>query len=120
MSCWPSCRCRPGCSSPTPGVKTAVLVFRRPATATREGEPATKHVWFYEVRNDGYDPDKTPGRAGRRRRRRTTSQTCWRNGKAYKAGSFAAPPGLEANTLLPHGSVEPNAWWAIARAARSV
>jgi len=31
--------------------------------------------------------------------------------KAYKAGSFDTPPGLEANTLLPHGSEEPTCWW---------
>ncbi|MGH3090656.1 MAG: HsdM family class I SAM-dependent methyltransferase, partial [Rubrobacteraceae bacterium] len=51
-----------GVFKPYAGVKTSVLVFRRPANAPEEGEPATKRAWFYEVRNDGFDPDKIPGR----------------------------------------------------------
>ena len=31
--------------------------------------------------------------------------------KTYKAGGFKTPPGLEANSLLPHGSAEPSCWW---------
>ena len=43
---------------PYAGVKTSVLVFRRPTTEPAEGRAATGRVWFYEIRNDGYDPDK--------------------------------------------------------------
>ena len=31
--------------------------------------------------------------------------------KTYKTGGFATVPGLEANTLLAHGSEEPTSWW---------
>ena len=44
-----------GVFKPYAGVKTSVLVFRRPASAPEEGTSATKRVWFYEVQNDGYD-----------------------------------------------------------------
>ena len=47
-----------GVFKPYAGVKTSVLVFRRPTTAPDEGTAATGQVWFYEVANDGYDPDK--------------------------------------------------------------
>ena len=32
--------------------------------------------------------------------------------KVYKSSGFNTVPGLEANALLPHGSEEPNCWWA--------
>ena len=50
-----------GVFKPYAGVKTSVLVFRLPTTETGEGEVATKQVWFYEIRNDGYDPEKIQG-----------------------------------------------------------
>ena len=31
--------------------------------------------------------------------------------KTYKASGYTTPPGLEANTLLAHGSDEPTCWW---------
>ena len=61
--------------------------------------------------NDGYDPDKISGGG----RVETPGEndipdllTQW---KKYKTSGFIAPPGLEANTLLPHGSEEPGCWW---------
>jgi hypothetical protein len=50
-----------GVFKPYAGVETSVLVFRRPAAEPAKGKTATRHVWFYEVRNDGYDPDKIQG-----------------------------------------------------------
>ena len=29
-----------------------------PVVEPAEGQAATGHVWFYEIRNDGYNPDK--------------------------------------------------------------
>jgi type I restriction enzyme M protein len=39
-----------GVFKPYTGVKTAVLVFRKP---TEGSEQVTEKVWFYEVKNDG-------------------------------------------------------------------
>ncbi len=68
-------------------------------------------VWFYEVRNDGYDPDKIAGGGRVETPEKNDIPDLLTHWKAYKAGGFAAPLGLEANTLLPHGSEEPTCWW---------
>jgi len=31
--------------------------------------------------------------------------------KTHKDSGYTTPPGLEANTLLAHGSEEPACWW---------
>lgn len=97
-----------GVFKPYAGVKTAVLVFRKPAS---EKAKRSHKIWFYEVRNDGYDPDKISG-GGRvetpERNDITDLLTQW---KAYKASDFAIPPGIEAHSLLPHGSEDPHSWW---------
>ena len=93
------------------GVKTSVLVFSKP----NNQEPITSNsrsVWFYEIKNDGYDPDKVSG-GGR-------VETPNENGipallvawKTYKARAFQIPPGPEANTLLNADAEEPVCWWA--------
>ena len=69
-------------------------------------------VWFYEVRNDGYDPDKIAGGGRVETPEKNEIPDLLVQWKAYKASGFATPPGLEANTLLPHGTVEPTCWWA--------
>ena len=100
-----------GVFKPYAGVKTSVLVFRRPAVKPEEGVAATRHVWFYEIRNDGYDPDKIQGGG----RPETPDKndvpgllTAW---AAYKASRFNSPPGVEAGSLLDPGSEEPRCWW---------
>jgi len=105
-----------GVFKPYAGVKTSVLVFQRPT------EPAVnialnrfnqrRPVWFYEIKNDGYDPDKVSG-GGR-------VETPNENGipalleawASYKAGALQNPPGPEANTLLEADAEEPTCWWA--------
>ncbi len=101
-----------GVFKPYAGVKTSVLVFRRPATAPEDGEAATRHVWFYDVRNDGYDPDRIQG--GGRPETPAANDipgllTAWAD---YRAAQFRQPPGVEAGALLEAGSDEPRCWWA--------
>ncbi len=98
-----------GVFKPYAGVKTAVLVFRKPASDTAK---RLDKVWFYEVRNDGYDPDKIAGGGRVETPEKNDIPDLLVQWKAYKASGFATPPGLEANTLLPHGTVEPTCWWA--------
>ena len=50
-----------GVFKPYAGVKTSVLVFRKPISAPKKGKAATEKVWFYDVKNDGFDPDKIQG-----------------------------------------------------------
>lgn len=102
-----------GVFKPYAGVKTNVLVFRKPHDS--ESKRKAKQVWFYEVSNDGYDPDKI-SEGGR-----VETPGCndipdmlaqW---KEYKASKFTSPPGVEANSILEPGSETPRCWWVDAR-----
>ena len=100
-----------GVFKPYAGVKTSVLVFRRPRVAADEAA-ATRRIWFYEIRSDGYDPEKTQARG----RPETPDKNdipgllaAWAN---YQASRFEEPPGVEAGSVLDSGSDEPRAWWA--------
>jgi type I restriction enzyme M protein len=97
-----------GVFKPYAGVKTAVLVFRRPLseTAKRLGK-----VWFYEIRNDGYDPEKVSGGGRVETPEKNDIPFLLNQWQLYKASGFMMPPGIEAKTLLPYGSEEPTRWW---------
>lgn len=97
-----------GVFKPYAGVKTAVLVFRKPAS---ESAKRPDKVWFYEVRNDGYDPDKISGGGRVETPELNNIPDLLAQWKAYKAGGFKTPPGSEANALLPAGSEAPTCWW---------
>ena len=101
-----------GVFKPYAGVKTSVLVFSKPNNQELLTNNSRSVVWFYEIKNDGYDPDKVSG-GGR-------VETPNENGipglldewAIYKAGGFQNPPGPEANTLLEASATEPACWWA--------
>ncbi len=102
-----------GVFKPYAGVKTSVLVLRRPAKEPENGASATTQVWFYEIRNDGYDPDKIQGGG----RPETPAQNdipgllaAWAR---YKASRFLEPPGAEANAFLDPGTEDPRCWWTL-------
>lgn len=102
-----------GVFKPYAGVKTGVLVFRRPAAGAKKDKKA-KHkekVWFYEVRADGFDPDKIVGGGRPETPDRNDIPDLLAQWARYKQSSFKKPPGVEAGTLLPPGSEEPRCWW---------
>jgi type I restriction enzyme M protein len=120
-----------GVFKPYAGVKTGVLVFRKPllrhSGESRNPEggswtPASAgvtinakrldKVWFYEVANDGYDPDKISGGGRVETPDRNDIPDLLKQWKAYKASKFFNPPGVEAGTLLESGSEMPRCWWA--------
>ena len=99
-----------GVFRPYAGVKTSVLVFRRPRVAPDKAA-ATRHVWFYEIQNDGYDPEKI--QSGGRPETPEMNDipgllTAW---ETYKASRFDEPPGVEAGSVLDPGSEHPHSWW---------
>lgn len=98
-----------GAFKPYTGVKTGVLVFRKPIDRVK---PATRHVWFYEIRADGYDPDKITSGGRPETPERNDIPDLLRQWAIYKASGFGTLPGVEAGTLLPAGSDEPRCWWA--------
>jgi len=99
-----------GFFKPYTGVKTSVLVFRKPMS--KPNGAATKQVWFYELHADGYDPDKT--QAGGRPETPSLNDIPALMGAwdEYKATGFATPPGIAANTVLPAGTDQPMCWYA--------
>jgi len=105
-----------GVFKPYAGVKTAVLVFHKPRNEpssrhSGEGRNPDKKIWFYEVKNDGYDPDRISGGGRVETRELNDIPDLLAQWKAYKASGFKQPPGAEANTLLPAGSEAPACWW---------
>ncbi len=100
-----------GVFKPYAGVKTSVLVFRRPATGLEEGKTATRRVWFYEVRNDGYDPDKIQSGGRPETPERNDIPGLLAAWAEYKASRFQKPPGVEAGAVLAAGSEKPRSWW---------
>lgn len=101
-----------GVFKPYAGVKTSVLVIRRPANLPEQGKPATQKVWFYEIKNDGYDPDKIQGGGRPETPEQNDIPSMLKEWEVYKATKFTQPPGEVANTVLKPGSPEPKCWWA--------
>ena len=101
-----------GVFKPYAGVKTSVLVFRRPATEPEEAQAATERVWFYEIRNDGYDPERRQGGGRPETPEENDVSGLLGEWAEYQSSRFQKPPGVEAGVLLDAGSDEPYCWWA--------
>jgi len=101
-----------GVFKPYAGVKTSVLIFRKPVTAPKKGKAATQKAWFYEVKNDGFDPDKIQGGVRPETPEKNDIPGLLAAWNQYKKSDFRVPPGEEANKILPPGSEEPRSWWA--------
>lgn len=107
-----------GVFKPYTGVKTAVLVFRKPfngavsAVKTKDKEKTVAQVWFYEVKNDGFDPDKITGGGRPETPELNDIPRLLREWKEYKKSGFTQPVGIETGTLLKAGTDEPRSWWA--------
>ena len=98
-----------GVFKPYTGVKTAVLVIRNPLeSAVRQ----VNQVWFYEVKNDGYDPDKISGGGRPETPELNDIPNLLKQWKVYRESGFMQPPGFEKGELLKSGSDEPRCWWA--------
>lgn len=69
-------------------------------------------VLFYEVRADGFDPDKIQGGGRPETPERNDIPDLLAKWSEYKVSGYKNPPGVEANALLNPGSEEPRCWWA--------
>jgi type I restriction enzyme M protein len=109
-----------GVFKPYAGVKTGILVFRTPAERAPspgvEGggkkKPDGHKIWFYELKNDGYDPDKITGGGRPETPEKNEIPAMLEQWKLYKDSSFKKPPGVEAGDKLPPGNDEAKCWWA--------
>lgn len=101
-----------GVFKPYAGVKTAILVFRRPAFA--KTKPDDAKVWFYEVKNDGFHPERIVGGGRVQTPDRNDLPNLLELWAEFKSSGFKNPPGVEASKLLAAGEREPKSWWASA------
>ncbi len=99
-----------GVFKPYAGVKTGILVFRKPLTLAKK--KGREKVWFFEVKNDGYDPDKITGGGRPETPEKNDVPELLKLWAEYKDSCFERVPGVEAGTILPAGSSEPKCWWA--------
>jgi type I restriction enzyme M protein len=106
-----------GVFKPYAGVKTGVLVFQRPSSINnRKSKIVNAKVWFYEIRADGFDPDKITGGGRPETPDRNDIPDMLGQWKTYKDSKFSNPPGIEAGTLMPPGSEETRCWWTTIKA----
>ncbi len=103
-----------GVFKPYAGVKTGVLVFRRPVSTSKSDKNKNHNarVWFYEVRADGFDPDKIQGGGRPETPERNDIPNLLHQWAGYKKSGFREIPGVEGGSLLPTGTDEPRCWWA--------
>jgi Epoxide hydrolase N terminus len=83
-----------GVFKPSAGGKIGVLVFRK-LRADAAAVPKTSNVWFYEVRNDSYDPDKIVGGGRPETHEKNDIPALLQQWKIYKDSGFNDSPGVE-------------------------
>jgi type I restriction enzyme M protein len=98
-----------GVFKPYAGVKTGVLVFLKPI---KPDVKKVSKIWFYEVRAEGYDPDKIEGGGRPETPERNDIPDLLKQWKTYKQSDFKEAPGVLSGTLLEPGTEEPHCWWA--------
>ncbi len=99
-----------GVFKPYAGVKTGVLVFRRPNAEKKDRHSG--NVLFAEVKNDGFDPDKITGGGRPETPDKNDIPELLGLWELFRESGFQNPPGAKAGTLLPPGSKTPTCWWA--------
>lgn len=101
-----------GVFKPYAGVKTSILIFRRPLQSDLSTPNSGRRIWFYDLAADGYDADKVSG-GGRPQTPEKNDipafLTAW---ATFKRDGFRMPPGVATGTVLPAGTPEPKSWHA--------
>jgi len=100
-----------GVFKPYAGVKTGVLLFQKPLSNSKKKINAPK-VWFYEIENDGYDPDKIVGGGRPETPEKNNIPDLLKQWHIYKESGYKELPGEKANALLEPDTEMPHCWWA--------
>ena len=102
-----------GVFKPYAGVKTGVLVFQRPTGGVKKDMKTRikEKVWFYDVRADGFDPDKISGGGRPETPEKNNIPDLLSQWGDYRKSGYKKPPGVEGGTILEPGSEEPHYWW---------
>jgi type I restriction enzyme M protein len=99
-----------GVFKPYAGVKTGVLVFRRPTA--EKSDKNTGQVWFAEIKNDGFDPDKIVQGGRPETPDKNDIPEMLASWTDYKNSNFTKPPGVKTGEILLAGTPEPKSWWS--------
>ena len=102
----------PGVFRPYAGIKTGILIFRRPENHRSLIAGSARTICFFDVRADGYDPDRIAGGVRPEAPERNDIPELLRVWARYRESKFLRPPGVEARTVLEVGSEMPRYWWA--------
>ena len=102
----------PGVFRPYTRIKTSVIVFRRPTNKPESGNSATGRVWFCEIRNDGYDPNRLQGGSRIPTPEKNDIPGLLADWGEYEESGFDKPPGVEFGALFDGGAEELCSWWA--------
>lgn len=98
-----------GVFKPYAGVKTSVLVFSKPNAGQK---PKLDKVWFYDVRNDGYDPEKVSGGGRIETPSENQIPDLLEQWSKWKQSGFSEAPGVPSDKVLDADAIEPNSWWS--------
>lgn len=108
-----------GVFKPYAGVKTCVLVFQKPkSTNDKKKKAQTDKVWFYEIANDGFNPDKITGGVRPETSDKNEIPEMLEQWQLYRKSNFKKPPGVKAGIILEPGSKPPKCWWANSKHVR--
>jgi len=102
-----------GVFKPYAGVKTSIIVFRKPLSEKKnDNENITKNLSFFEIKNDGYDPDKVSGGGRGETPEKNDIPDFLNVWKKYKDSGFKDAPGIETGSILTYEDDEVKSWWA--------
>lgn len=95
-------------------IKTSVLVFQGVPECANVPDKSkrNKKVWFYEIRADGFDPRKITAGDRHLTPDENDIPDLLAQWKKYKKSGFKKPTGVEGETVLTSGTLEPRCWWA--------
>jgi type I restriction enzyme M protein len=99
-----------GVFKPYAGVKTGILVFRKPHENAKKVKD--KKVWFYEISNDGFDPDRIVQGGRPETPEKSDIPDLLVQWEKYRKSGFREPPGVEKNSTLDASTSVPKSWWA--------
>jgi len=96
-----------GVFKPYAGVKTSILVFKK----SQKTKIKDEKIWFYEIKNDGYDPDTISGGGRPETPEGNDIPNLLKEWNKYKFTEFKEPPGISSDTILNHDEEESKCWW---------
>jgi len=100
-----------GVFKPYAGVKTSIIVFRKPIIEIIETQLKAQKIWFYEINNDGFETEKISSGGRIETPNKNDIPILIKEWKEYKMSNFIDVPGIPSETLLNFNDKEIKSWW---------